>query len=117
MMVMLTYSPSKVAPEGGLPWSDADAADLTTFMNSTTGQRFTRILKDIEAQTNAQAVIDKKDIVYNSGTAFGNRCMLAHVFALSATTPQPNQEDEYELLRHGSGLEELEQMMAQQHQQ
>jgi len=114
MMLKLTHSPSAILPSQQLVWNDTDKENLTIFIESGTGKRFVKILKNIEAETNAQAIMSNKDISYNSGTAFGSRTMLAHVFAMSATDPQPNQEDEYELLRPETGFDELESILSQQ---
>ena len=113
MMVRLTYSPSQVLPPEQVTWDQQDSANLSIFMESGTGKKFTRYLKDIEAQTNAMAVIKNTNTTFNNGTAFGVRTLLAHVFSLSAIDPQPNQEDEYEALRRETGFEGLENLMSQ----
>jgi len=113
MMMRLTYSPSKIIPSEGMAWDEQDKVNLATFMDSGTGKRFVKILKNIEAETNAITVMKDKNPEWNNGIVFGNRTMLAHVFALSAIDPQPNQEDEYESLRRETGFEGLEELMSQ----
>jgi len=113
MMMRLTYSPSKIIPSEEMIWDEQDKVNLSTFMESGTGKRFSKILKNIEAETNAITVMKDSNTKWNNGNAFGNRTMLAHVFALSAIDPQPNEGDEYEALRRETGFEGLESLMSQ----
>jgi hypothetical protein len=104
----LTHSPSIILPSGLKKWTDEDAQALLLFFKSPLGRKLEIILKNIEAETNARAIIQNKDFEYNAGTAFGSRCMLAHVFSLSALNPQPNTGDEYDELRQLAGTEDIE---------
>jgi len=113
MMMRLTYSPSKIIPSEEMIWDEQDKVNLSTFMESGTGKRFSKILKNIEAETNAITVMKDSNTEWNNGNAFGNRTMLAHVFALSAIDPQPNEGDEYEALSRETGFEGLESLMSQ----
>lgn len=106
----LTYSPVTILEDELLTWTDGDRKNLAGFFESDTGTKFERMLKNIEARTNAVTVINNKSIEYNSGVACGSRAMLAHVFALSAVDPQP-QGDEYEVFRQETGFENLENLI------
>ena len=112
----LTQSPSVIASsiDAETPWEKVDADNLSAFYRSKSGQRFVRMMQNIEAENNAIAIMDSKDLTYSAGSAFGGRQMLAHMFALSVTDPTPLQSDEYDSLREPeSELDELEELMTQ----
>jgi len=104
----LTFTPSVIVPTNLFGWSDGDSKDLKIFCDSNTGKKLVKILQNIEAETNAKAIMDDKNTSYSAGVAFGARSMLAHFFAQSATNPQPNQGDEYDELRVGIDLDSIE---------
>jgi hypothetical protein len=109
VVLKLTSSPSIILPRGLVQWTDEDAQSLMLFFKSPIGKKFEMILKNVEAETNARAIIQNKDFEYNAGTAFGSRCMLAHIFSLAATIPQPNTGDEYDEIRNLAGTDDIEQ--------
>ena len=106
----LTYSPTVIVQSD---WSEADAKNLQSFFNTSTGERFTKHISNLEAENNARAVIETKNITYNAGAAFGGRCMVAHIFALPVNDPLPQTEDEYDTYRDESALDEVDKLLAQ----
>ncbi len=107
----LTYSPSVILPS--LDWTPTDAQNLEAFFSTFSGKRLQRIMNNLEAENNARAVIETKNIQYNTGTAFGGRSMVAQIFALSGTDPLPQQGDEYDSYRNEAELDDIDELMSQ----
>jgi len=107
----LTFSPAVILPS--LEWTQVDAKNLEAFFDTSTGRRLQRIMNNLEAENNARAVIETKNIEYNTGTAFGGRHMVAHIFALSGTDPLPQEGDEYDTYRNEAELDEIDELLSQ----
>jgi len=110
---LLTNRPQTILPDELIQWEDKDRKSLEAYFETKTGQRLSRILKNIEAKNNANSVTSVKNITYDAGVACGSRMMLAHLFSLSAYNPQPKEVDDYEALREEALSEELEEIMSQ----
>ncbi len=106
----LTFSPTVILPS--LEWDEGDAKNLEAFFKSETGERLRKFMNNLEAENNARAVIENKNTQYNAGTAFGGRSMVAHIFSLSVTDPQPQSEGEYDTYRNEAELDEVEKLLS-----
>ena len=107
----LTFTPTVILPSAS--WTEGDAKNLEAFFKSDTGRRFEKFVSNLEAENNARAVIETKNMKYNAGIAFGGRSMVAHIFALAVTDPQPINGDEYDSFRNETELDEIEKLQAQ----
>lgn len=67
--------PVVVLPQGY--WSDADAKALSNFLGSDTGAKFRHLRWNAVYQSQLQAIVNRTDSAYASGTAFGMRSLVA----------------------------------------
>ena len=107
----LTFSPTVILPK--TEWDEGDSKNLEAFFKTSTGERLRKFMNNLEAENNARAVIETKNTQYNAGTAFGSRSMVAHIFTLSVTDPQPLNEDEYDTYRNETELDEVDKLLSQ----
>ncbi len=70
------------------PWSDGDAASLSSYLQCPSGMKLVAKFREQEASTNASAVLLKDRNEYGCGFAAGSRAALAWVLSLSVVNAQ-----------------------------